>query len=160
MIPCGIDLKRYNKVYVYSARHGLHRISNPNLEEIVINVPLKSVEVNEVTQIEDYWSKTTEEHEVSPTEPNIIIAQDEDEENEMKVEVTSKRSEELPKQSKEDQHLVLVKPPTLPCTFVESYMGGKVLNELPSLKEGVHVSLPKAIDAPFVVDISKGEVIT
>ncbi|KAK9121237.1 hypothetical protein Syun_018854 [Stephania yunnanensis] len=33
----------------------------------------------------------------------------------------------------------------------------EVSNELSSLKEGVHASLPKAIDVPFVVDISKGE---
>ncbi|KAK9130759.1 hypothetical protein Sjap_011246 [Stephania japonica] len=36
----------------------------------------------------------------------------------------------------------------------------KVSVELPILKEGMHVSLPKVVDAPFVVDISKGEGIT
>ncbi|KAK9157854.1 hypothetical protein Scep_004428 [Stephania cephalantha] len=32
--------------------------------------------------------------------------------------------------------------------------------ELLNLKEGVHASLPKYVDAPFIVDISKGEGIT
>ncbi|KAK9149100.1 hypothetical protein Scep_007857 [Stephania cephalantha] len=36
----------------------------------------------------------------------------------------------------------------------------KVPNELPSPNEGVHILLPKAIDAPFVVDILKGKGIT
>ncbi|KAK9128562.1 hypothetical protein Syun_017359 [Stephania yunnanensis] len=36
----------------------------------------------------------------------------------------------------------------------------EVPNELLNLKEDVHASLPKYIDAPFVVDISKGEGIT
>ncbi|KAK9158283.1 hypothetical protein Scep_004857 [Stephania cephalantha] len=118
----------------------------------------------------------------------IIIAQDEEEENVMRVEVILERPEEPQKESKEERHLVLVKPPTLPCIFSKPYKGVEikecsqifytadtfvlddhdatkslvleVSNELPSLKEGVHVALPKAIDAPFVVDISKGEGIT
>ncbi|KAK9150959.1 hypothetical protein Syun_009268 [Stephania yunnanensis] len=36
----------------------------------------------------------------------------------------------------------------------------EVLNELPNLKESVYIALPKAIDAQFVVDISKGDDIT
>ncbi|KAK9160995.1 hypothetical protein Syun_007336 [Stephania yunnanensis] len=60
--------------------------------------------------------------------------------------------------SEEDQPLVLVQPPTLLCTFGKPYKGvEKVLDELLNLKEGVHVSMPKYVDAPFVVDISKGE---
>ncbi|KAK9147858.1 hypothetical protein Scep_006615 [Stephania cephalantha] len=82
----------------------------------------------------------------------------------------------------------LVKPPTLPCIFVKPFKGVEVKehsqifytadtfvlddhdttesfvlevsNELPSLKEGVHVALPNAIDTPFIVDILKGEGIT
>ncbi|KAK9103249.1 hypothetical protein Sjap_020503 [Stephania japonica] len=94
------------------------------------------------------------------------------------------RPEEPQKESKEDQPLVLVKPPTLPClpvkfnkgvvvkkrsqifymadTFVsddhdviDSYVL-EVSDELLNLKEGISVELPKAIDASFVVDISKG----
>ncbi|KAK9114319.1 hypothetical protein Syun_021116 [Stephania yunnanensis] len=36
----------------------------------------------------------------------------------------------------------------------------EVPNMLPNLKEGVHVALPKVIDVPFIVDISKGDGIT
>ncbi|KAK9100147.1 hypothetical protein Scep_023577 [Stephania cephalantha] len=119
-----------------------------------------------------------------------------EEENEMKIEVISERREEPQKESKEDQPLVLVKPPTIPCILVKPYKGVEVNehshifytvdtfvldyhyatdsfvldyhyatysfvlevpNELLNLKEGVHASLPKYVDAPFVVDISKGE---
>ncbi|KAK9125307.1 hypothetical protein Scep_014153 [Stephania cephalantha] len=113
---------------------------------------------------------------------------DEEEENEMKIEVILGRPEEPQIECKEDQPLVLVKPPTLPFIFFRPYKGVEVKkhsqifyttdtfvlddhdsidsfvlevpNELPSLKEGVYAALPKAIDAPFVVDISKGEGIT
>ncbi|KAK9125364.1 hypothetical protein Scep_014210 [Stephania cephalantha] len=84
---------------------------------------LNSVEVNEDTQVEDYWSETAEGLEAFQTEPKIIIAQDEEEENEMKIEVVSERPEEPQKESKEDQPLVLVKPPTLPCIFVKPFKG-------------------------------------
>ncbi|KAK9092197.1 hypothetical protein Syun_027108 [Stephania yunnanensis] len=40
---------------------------------------------------------------------------------------------------------------------VRAYGQPEVPNELPILKEGVHTALPKYVDAPFVVDISKGE---
>ncbi|KAK9112752.1 hypothetical protein Scep_020271 [Stephania cephalantha] len=125
---------------------------------------------------------------VSSREPDIIIAQYDDDEAEKEIEVISKRSEEPQKENKEDQPLVLVKPPTLPCIFDKPYTGVEVKersrifytadtfvlddhdstdsvvlevsNELPILKEGVHAALPKYVDAPFVVDISKGEGIT
>ncbi|KAK9168784.1 hypothetical protein Syun_000924 [Stephania yunnanensis] len=92
-------------------------------------------------------------------------------------------------ESKEDQPLVLVRPPTLPCTYGTPYKGVEVRerlqifytadtlvlddpdmidsfvlevpdDELLNLKEGMHISLPNYVDAPFVVDISKGEGIT
>ncbi|KAK9088350.1 hypothetical protein Scep_027432 [Stephania cephalantha] len=97
-----------------------------------------------------------------------------------------RRSQQI--ESEEDQPLVLVKPPTLPCIFVRPCKGVEVKehsrifytadtfvlddhdstysfvlevpNELRTLKDGMHAALPKAIDAPFVVDISKGEGIT
>ncbi|KAK9112600.1 hypothetical protein Scep_020119 [Stephania cephalantha] len=119
------------------------------LEENVSVEALKNVEVNEDMQMEDYWSETAEGIEVFQTEPEIIIAQDEKVENEMKIEVISKRPEKPQKESKEDKPLVLVKPPTLPCIFVKPFKGW-------SLKESVHVALPKAIDAPFVL-ISRKE---
>ncbi|KAK9140808.1 hypothetical protein Scep_010489 [Stephania cephalantha] len=119
---------------------------------------------------------------------DITIAQYDDDEAEKEIEVISERSEEPQKENEEDQPLVLVKPPTLPCIFVKPYTGVEVKerswifytadtfvlddhdstdsfvlevpNELPILKEGVHDALPKYVDAPFVVDISKGEGIT
>ncbi|KAK9123362.1 hypothetical protein Sjap_012964 [Stephania japonica] len=156
--------------------------------ETMSAIPLKSVEVNEATPIEDYWSKPEEIIEVSLHEPDISIAQNEADEAEKEIYVILERSEEPQKESKEDQPLVLVKPPTLPClpvkfkkwvvvkersqifytvdTFVsddhdliDSYVL-EVPDELLHLKEGMYDELPKAIDAPFVVDISKGEGIT
>ncbi|KAK9144539.1 hypothetical protein Sjap_004442 [Stephania japonica] len=156
--------------------------------ETMSAIPLLSVEVNEVTPIEDYWSEPEEIIEVSLYEPDISIAQNEADEVEKEIYVILERSEELQKESKEDQPLVLVEPPILPClpvkftkgvvikersqifytaeTFVsadhdliDSYVL-EVPDELLHLKEGMYDELPKAIDAPFVVDISKGEGIT
>ncbi|KAK9102751.1 hypothetical protein Sjap_020005 [Stephania japonica] len=122
---------------------------------------------------------------VSLHEPDIIITHNEKDEAEKEIEVISKRLEEPQKESKEDQPLVLVKPPSLPFipvefkkgvvvkerslifytadTFVsddhyvtESYVL-EVPDELLNLKEGMPTKLPKAIDASFVVNISKGE---
>ncbi|KAK9094399.1 hypothetical protein Scep_025868 [Stephania cephalantha] len=100
------------------------------LEENVSVDILKNVEVNEVTQVEDYWSKIVEELEVVQTEPDIIIAQDEEEENEMKIEVISEKPKELQKESKEDQPLVLVKPPTRLCIFVKPFKGWRKMSVL------------------------------
>ncbi|KAK9103339.1 hypothetical protein Sjap_020593 [Stephania japonica] len=151
-------------------------------------IPLKSVKVNEVTPVEDYWSEPEETLEVSLHKPDIIIAHNEKDVAEKDIKVISERLEELQKESKEDQPLVLVKPPTLPCmpvglkkgvvvkehsqifytvdTFVSDDHDAtksfvlEVLNELLNLKEGMPDELPKAIDVLFVVDISKGEGIT
>ncbi|KAK9130607.1 hypothetical protein Sjap_011094 [Stephania japonica] len=162
----------------------LQKISSKTVSAI----PLKSVEVNEITPVEDYWSETIEELEVSLSESEIIIAQNEEGETEKEIEVISKWPDEPHKESKEDQPLVLMKPPSLPCIFVEFYEEVKVKersqifytadtfvlddhaatesfvlevpDELPNLKEGIHVSFPKVLDALFVVDILKGEGIT
>ncbi|KAK9112403.1 hypothetical protein Scep_019922 [Stephania cephalantha] len=59
----------------------------------------------QIPQHEKRWtlgSETMEELEVFQTEPEIIIAQDEEEENEMIIEVISERQEEPQKESKED----------------------------------------------------------
>ncbi|KAK9104908.1 hypothetical protein Scep_021752 [Stephania cephalantha] len=108
--------------------------------------------------------------------------------NEMKIVVISDKPEKPQIESEEDQPLGLVQQPTLPCTFGTPYKGVEVRertqifytfdtfvlddpdatnsfllevpNELLNLKEGVHTSLPKYVDTPFVVDISKGEGIT
>ncbi|KAK9144470.1 hypothetical protein Sjap_004373 [Stephania japonica] len=156
--------------------------------ETISAIPLESVEVNEGNTIEDYWSELEEIIKVSLHEPDISIAQNEADEAENEINVILERPEEPQKRSKEDQPLVLVTPPTLPClpvkftkgvvkkersqifytadTFVsddddaiDSYVL-EVPNELLHLKEGMYDELPKAIDAPFVVDISEGEGIT
>ncbi|KAK9118517.1 hypothetical protein Scep_016610 [Stephania cephalantha] len=80
-------------------------------------------EVNEVTLVEDYCSEMAEELEVFQIELEIIIALDEEEKNEMKIKLISERSEESLIEIEEDQPLVLVKPPTLPCIFVKPYKG-------------------------------------
>ncbi|KAK9104872.1 hypothetical protein Scep_021716 [Stephania cephalantha] len=58
-------------------------------EEYVSVDTLKNFEVNEVTQVVDYWSKTVEGLQI---EPEIFIALDE-EENKMKTDVISDRPE-------------------------------------------------------------------
>ncbi|KAK9116135.1 hypothetical protein Sjap_015082 [Stephania japonica] len=78
-------------------------------------IPLESVEVNEVTPIEDYWSKPEEIIEVSIYELDISVAQNEANEAEKEIDVILERPEKPQKRSKEDQLLVLVTPPTLPC---------------------------------------------
>ncbi|KAK9144064.1 hypothetical protein Sjap_003967 [Stephania japonica] len=151
-------------------------------------IPLESIEVNVLTPIEDYWSEPEEIIEVSLHEPSISIAQNETDEAEKEIDVILEMPEEPQKRSKEDQPLVLVTPSTLPYlpvkftkgvvikersrifytadTFVsndddaiDSYVL-EVPDELLHLKEGMYDELPKAIDAPFVVDISKREGIT
>ncbi|KAK9093192.1 hypothetical protein Syun_028103 [Stephania yunnanensis] len=137
--------------------------------------------------MEDYLRETSEEREVFQIEPKIVIALNEGE-NEMKIDVISDKPEKLQIESEEDQPLVLVQPPTLPCIFGTPYKGVEVKersqifytadtfllddpdatdsfllevrNELLNLKEGVHASLPKYVDVYFIIDISKGEGIT
>ncbi|KAK9160332.1 hypothetical protein Syun_006673 [Stephania yunnanensis] len=158
-----------------------------NPEEDVSVDTLTSLEVKDDTQMEDYLIDTSEECEVFQIEPEIVIALNEGEDD-MKIDVNSDKQEKLQIESEEDQPLVLVQPPTLPCTFGTPYKGVEVRerleifynadtfvldepdtidsfvlevpNELLNMKEGVHASLPKYVDAPFVVDISKGEGIT
>ncbi|KAK9158728.1 hypothetical protein Scep_005302 [Stephania cephalantha] len=157
-------------------------------EENVNVDTLRNVEVNEVTPVENYWCETMQGREVLQIESDISIALNDDDEVAIEIGVISERPEEPQIESKEDQPLVLVKPPTLPCIFVKPYTGVEVKersqifytadifvlddhdmtdsfvlevpNELPILKEGVHAALPKYVDAPFVVDISKREGIT
>ncbi|KAK9102638.1 hypothetical protein Sjap_019892 [Stephania japonica] len=156
--------------------------------ETISAIPLESVEVNEVTPVEDYWSEPEEIIKVSLHEPDIIIAQNEADEAEKEINVILERPEEPQKECKEDQPLVLVKPPTLLCLLVKFKKGVvkkersqifytantfvsddydltdsyvlEVPDELLNLKEGMSVELSKAIDASFVVDISKVEGIT
>ncbi|KAK9087332.1 hypothetical protein Syun_029726 [Stephania yunnanensis] len=134
--------------------------------------------------MEDYLIETSEECEVFQIEPKIIIALNEGE-DEMNIDVNSDKPEKQQIESEEDRLTMLVQPPTLPWTFDTSYKVVEVRerlkifytadtfvlddpdtidsfvlevpNDLLNLKEGVHASFPKYVDAPFVVDISKGE---
>ncbi|KAK9163231.1 hypothetical protein Syun_004133 [Stephania yunnanensis] len=124
---------------------------------------LTNLEVKEDTQMEDYLIETSEECEVFQIEPEIVIALNEGE-DEMKIDVNLDKPEKPQIESEEDQLLVLIFYTT--DTFVldepdtiDSFML-EVPDELLNLKEGVHASLPNYVDAPFVVDISKGEGIT
>ncbi|KAK9155027.1 hypothetical protein Sjap_002507 [Stephania japonica] len=157
-------------------------LGNPFIPHMLVLTIQESVEVNEVTPIEDYWSEPEEIIEVSLHEPDISIARNEADEAEKEIDVILERPEERQKRSKEDQPLVLVTPPTLPClpvkftkgvvikerlqifymadTFVLDYDDAidsyvlEVPDELLNLKEGMPAELSKAIDAPFVVDIT------
>ncbi|KAK9107119.1 hypothetical protein Syun_023130 [Stephania yunnanensis] len=148
----------------------------------------KSVEFSEFSIVDEHLSEPEETLYVSSHELDITIAQYDDDEAEKEIEVISERSEDPQKENEEDQPLVLVNPPTLPCIFVRLCKGVdvkehswifyivdtfvlddhdstdsfvlEVPNELPILKEDMHATLPKYVDAPFVVDISKGEGIT
>ncbi|KAK9128796.1 hypothetical protein Syun_017593 [Stephania yunnanensis] len=175
----------------YSHNYGRYEDSHyyhvNGVEEDVSDDTLTNLEVREDTQMEDYLIETSDECEVFPIEPEIVIALNEGE-DEMNSYVNSEKPEMPQIESKEDQPLVLVRPPNLPCTYGTPYKGVEVRerlqifytadtfvlddpdtidffvlevpDELLHLKEGMHVSLPNYVDAPFVVDISKGEGIT
>ncbi|KAK9148482.1 hypothetical protein Scep_007239 [Stephania cephalantha] len=64
-------------------------------EEDVSVDTLKNLEVNELTQIKDYLSETTEGSEVFHIESEIVIAPNEEEDNEMKIDVISDRPKKL-----------------------------------------------------------------
>ncbi|KAK9126110.1 hypothetical protein Scep_014956 [Stephania cephalantha] len=140
---------------------------------------LKSVEFDEFSIMDEYLREPKETLEVSSHELDIAIVHSTYNEVEKEIEVISERPEESQKESEEDQPLVLVKPPTLPCIFVRLYNGVEVnerslifytadtfvldnhdstdsfvlevSDEHPNLKEGVHATLPKAIDAPLLL---------
>ncbi|KAK9087160.1 hypothetical protein Syun_029554 [Stephania yunnanensis] len=158
-----------------------------NSEEDVSVDTLTSLEVKEDTQMEDYLIETSEACEVFQIEPEIVIALNEGK-DEMNIDVNSDKPEKPQMESEEDQFLVLVQPPTLSCTFGTPYKGVEVReclqifynvdisvldepdtidsfvlevpNELLNLKEGMHASLPKYVDVPFVIAIFKGEGLT
>ncbi|KAK9098518.1 hypothetical protein Syun_025563 [Stephania yunnanensis] len=158
---------------------------NPK-EDVSVHT-LTNLEVHDVTQVDDYLIETSEECEDFQIEPEIVIALNKGE-DEMNIDVKSDKPEKRQIKSEEDQLLVLVQPPTLPCTFGTLYKGVEVRehlqifytadtfmlddpnkidsfvlevqDELLNLKECVHASLPNYVDVSFVVDISKGEGIT
>ncbi|KAK9166913.1 hypothetical protein Scep_002104 [Stephania cephalantha] len=111
--------------------------------------------------MEDYLSETAEVREVFQIEPEFVIALDE-EENDIKIDVISDRPEKPQIERGRPTSSIFYTVDT----FVLDDPDGtdsfvlEVLNELPNLKEGVHASLSEFVDAPFVVDIFKGEGIT
>ncbi|KAK9140677.1 hypothetical protein Scep_010358 [Stephania cephalantha] len=112
-------------------------------EETVSAATSKSVESNEFSIVYEYLSEPEETLEVSSQELDITIAQSTYDEVEKSF------------QKGQRSRIKRTKKTNLWYLFVL-----KVPNELPILKEGVHVALPEAIDAPFVDDVSKGEGIT
>ncbi|KAK9114563.1 hypothetical protein Syun_021360 [Stephania yunnanensis] len=120
-------------------------------EENVDVDTLSNVEENVDTPVENYWCETTQGFEVLQIEPDMPIAPNDDDDVALEIGVISERPEEPQIESKEDQ--------PLDHDVTDSFVL-EVSNELPILKEGVHAALPKYVDAPFVVDISKGEGIT
>ncbi|KAK9121848.1 hypothetical protein Syun_019465 [Stephania yunnanensis] len=131
-----------------------------NQEEDVGDDTLTNLEVHDVAQMEDYLIDASEECEVFQIEPEIVIALHEGE-YEMNIDVNSDMLEKPQIESEERLQIfytadtfVLDDPDTINSFVLE------VPDELLNLKEGVHVSMPKYVDAPFVVDISKGEGIT
>ncbi|KAK9116292.1 hypothetical protein Sjap_015239 [Stephania japonica] len=97
-------------------------------------VTLKSVELDKFSFVDEYLSETKKTLEVSSHE-DINIAQNKDDETEKEIVVICKRPEEPQKNQERITSDI------------------EVQNELPCLKEGVLVSLPKAVDMSFVVHI-------
>ncbi|KAK9114555.1 hypothetical protein Syun_021352 [Stephania yunnanensis] len=97
-----------------------------DLDETVNADTSKSVEFDEFSIVDEHLSEPEETLYVSSHEPDITIAQYDDDEAEKEIEVISERSEEPQIESKEDQPLVLVKPPTLPCIIDKPYTGVEV----------------------------------
>ncbi|KAK9158530.1 hypothetical protein Scep_005104 [Stephania cephalantha] len=97
-----------------------------DLDETVNADTSKSVEFDEFSIVDEHLSEPEETLDVSSHEPDITIAQYDDDEAEKEIEVISERSEEPQKENEEDQPLVMVKPPTLPCIFVRPCKGVEV----------------------------------
>ncbi|KAK9145232.1 hypothetical protein Sjap_005135 [Stephania japonica] len=88
-------------------------------EETMSAATLKSAEFDNFSILDEYLSKPEETLDVSLHKPNITIAQSIYDEVEKDIEIVSERPKEPQKESKEDQPLVLVKPPTLPSIPIE-----------------------------------------
>ncbi|KAK9091213.1 hypothetical protein Sjap_024390 [Stephania japonica] len=159
-----------------------------NLTEQELDQWIKQRDQEAEEEIESILQKISAETMSAIPLESVEHCVNEADEAETEIDVILERLEKPQKRSKEDQHLVLVTPPTLLClpvkftkgvvikersqifymadTFVsddddaiDSYVL-EVLDELLHLKESMYNELPKAIDAPFVVDILKGEGIT
>ncbi|KAK9088353.1 hypothetical protein Scep_027435 [Stephania cephalantha] len=105
------------------------------------------VEENVDTPVENYWCETTQGLEVLQIELDMPIAPNDDDDVALEIGVISNGRGGAADRERRKTNLGY--------SFVL-----EVPNELRTLKDGMHAALPKAIDAPFVVDISKGEGIT
>ncbi|KAK9106990.1 hypothetical protein Syun_023001 [Stephania yunnanensis] len=113
---------------------------------------LTNLEVKDDTQMEDYLIDVSEECEVFPIEPEIVIALNEGE-YEMNIDVNSDKPEKTQIESEEDQPLLLVQSPTLPCTSGTPYKGVEVRERLQIFYNADTLVLdePDTIDS-FVLD--------
>ncbi|KAK9113563.1 hypothetical protein Syun_020360 [Stephania yunnanensis] len=120
----------------------------------------KSVEFDEFSIVDEHLSEPEETLYVSSHEPDITIAQYDDDEAEKEIEVISERP--CKGVDVKERSRIFYTADTFVLDDHDSTYSFvlEVPNELRTLKEGMHAALPKAIDAPFVVDISKGEGIT
>ncbi|KAK9160802.1 hypothetical protein Syun_007143 [Stephania yunnanensis] len=100
-----------------------------NPEEDVSDDTLTNLEVNDVTQVEDYLIDSSIECEVFRIEPEIVIALNEGK-DELNIDVNSDKPEKPQIESEEDQPLALVQPPSLSCTFGTPYKGVEVRERL------------------------------
>ncbi|KAK9151441.1 hypothetical protein Syun_009750 [Stephania yunnanensis] len=106
--------------------HSYRRIRRRQISE---SSERRSNKVKEDTQMEDYLTDTSKECEVFQIEPEIVTALNEGE-DEMKIDVNSDKPEKPQIESEENQPLVLVQLPTLPCTFGKPYKGVEVRERL------------------------------
>ncbi|KAK9087566.1 hypothetical protein Syun_029960 [Stephania yunnanensis] len=97
-----------------------------DLDETVNADISKSVEFDEFSIVDEHLSEPEETLDVSSHEPDMSIAPNDDDDTALEIGVISERPEEPQKENKEDQPLVLVKPPTLPCIFVRPCKGVEV----------------------------------
>ncbi|KAK9145237.1 hypothetical protein Sjap_005140 [Stephania japonica] len=130
------------------------------MKETVNAAILESAEFEDFSIVDEYLSEPEETLDVSLHKLDITIAHIIYDEVEKDIEVISERQEE-PQKEKEHSQIFYTAD-----TFVSDDRDATqsnvlvVPNELLSLKEGMPAKLPKAIDVPFIVDISKGEGIT
>ncbi|KAK9121154.1 hypothetical protein Syun_018771 [Stephania yunnanensis] len=118
----------YNLCYRYSQSKSYGKLIDIHFKPTgkVFGAKIQTCKFHLDFKVEKYWSETMEGLEIFQIESEIIIAQDEKEENEMKTKVISEKPEEPRKKCKEYQHLVFMKAPTLPCIFVKPYKGVEV----------------------------------
>ncbi|KAK9134671.1 hypothetical protein Syun_014001 [Stephania yunnanensis] len=94
-------------------------------EEDVSDDTFTNLEVREDTQMEDYLIETSDECEVFPIEPEIVVALNEGE-DEMTIDVNLEKPEMRRDREQGRPTSVLVRPPTLPNIYDTPYKGVEV----------------------------------